>query len=131
MYWESQIAIIAVGNMVVTADKVRKQLKQKGYKVTLINARFVKPFDSNIIFKCQIDHKLIVTMEENVLTGGFCEMVSQFVMEHDYDVHVQNITLPDEYIEHGSVDILKCEAGIDADTVTDRIASFYSEINID
>ena len=131
MYWESQIAIIAVGNMVVTADKVRKQLKQKGYKVTLINARFVKPFDSNIIFKCQTDHKLIVTMEENVLTGGFGEMVSQFVMEHDYDVHVQNITLPDEYIEHGSVDILKCEAGIDADTVTDRIASFYSEINID
>lgn len=131
MYWESQIAIIAVGNMVVTADKVRKQLKQKGYNVTLINARFVKPFDSNMIFKCQIEHKLIVTMEENVLTGGFGEMVGQFVLEHDYDVHVQNITLPDEYIEHGSVDILKCEAGIDADTVTERIASFYKEISID
>lgn len=128
MYKESQIAIIAVGNMVKTADIVRKNLKKRGYNVTLINARFVKPFDTNIIFKCQNEHKLLVTMEENVLTGGFGEMVSQFVLEHNYDIHVQNITLPDDYIEHGSVDILKCEAGIDEDSVTDRIDSYYKEL---
>lgn len=128
MYKESQIAIIAVGNMVKTADIVRKNLKKRGYNVTLINARFVKPFDTNIIFKCQKEHKLLVTMEENVLTGGFGEMVSQFVLEHNYDIHVQNITLPDDYIEHGSVDILKCEAGIDEDSVTDRIDSYYKEL---
>lgn len=128
MYKESQIVIIAVGNMVKTADIVRKNLKKRGYNVTLINARFVKPFDTNIIFKCQKEHKLLVTMEENVLTGGFGEMVSQFVLEHNYDIHVQNITLPDDYIEHGSVDILKCEAGIDEDSVTDRIDSYYKEL---
>ena len=128
MYYEKDIALLAVGSMVETADIVRKNLKAQGYSVTLINARFVKPIDESAVFKCGREHNLIVTMEENVIYGGFGESVCQLVSDLQLPVRVLNISLPDDYIEHGSVDILRCEAGIDAETVTERIISFYENI---
>ena len=128
MYYEKDIALLAVGSMVETADIVRKNLKAQGYSVTLINARFVKPIDESAVFKCGREHNLIVTMEENVISGGFGESVCQLVSDLQLQVRVLNISLPDDYIEHGSVDILRCEAGIDAETVTERIISFYENI---
>ena len=101
---------------------------KQGYSVTLINARFVKPIDESAVFKCGREHNLIVTMEENVISGGFGESVCQLVSDLQLPVRVLNISLPDDYIEHGSVDILRCEAGIDAETVTERIISFYENI---
>ena len=128
MYWEKDIVILAVGNMVKTADIVRKRLKEAGYSVSLINARFVKPFDEMLIHKCSKEHTLLVTMEENVQTGGFGEGVCAFVNETQLDISVLNISLPDDYIEHGSVSILQAEAGIDADSVYERIVSFYGNM---
>lgn len=125
MYYEKDILLMAVGNIVAVADNVRNNLKQKGYNVSLINARFIKPLDESTIFKSSREHKLLVTMEENVISGGFGESVCQLVSELQLPIKVLNIALPDDYIEHGSVDILKCEAGIDAETVTERIISFY------
>lgn len=125
MYYEKDILLMAVGNMVAVAYNVRNNLKQKGYNVSLINARFIKPLDESIIFKSSREHKLLVTMEENVISGGFGESVCQLASELQLPIKVLNIALPDDYIEHGSVDILKCEAGIDAETVTERIISFY------
>ena len=95
-----------------------------------MNARFVKPFDESMIFKLCSDHQLIVTMEENVQTGGFGERVCQLVEELELDVNTLNISLPDDYIEHGSVDILKAETGIDAETVTERIVSVYENVKV-
>lgn len=128
MYWESEIVLFAAGNMVKTADIVRKNLKEKGYQVSLINARFLKPFDEMTIQKCAKHHRLLVTMEENVLKGGFGEGISCYVSECQLAVHVLNIALPDDYVEHGSVAILQAEAGIDAETVTERVVSFYENI---
>lgn len=128
MYWERDIAILAAGNMVKTADEVRRRLKKRGYQVTLINARFLKPFDDLTVYKCGKDHRLLVTMEENVLKGGFGEGISCYVSESQLPMHVLNIALPDDYVEHGSVAILQAEAGIDADSVTERIVSFYENI---
>lgn len=125
---EKEIALLAAGNMMMIAADVRKQLKAKGYHVSLINARFLKPIDESVIYRCAKEHKLLVTLEENVLSGGFGESVCRFVSESEMDMHVLNIALPDDYIEHGSVDILKAECGIDADSVTDRIISFYDDI---
>ena len=96
--------------------------------VSLINARFVKPFDEMLIHKCSKEHTLLVTMEENVQTGGFGEGVCAFVNETQLDISVLNISLPDDYIEHGSVSILQAEAGIDADSVYERIVSFYGNM---
>ncbi len=121
MYWESDIVLMAVGTMVSTAGKVREILKEKGYNVSLVNARFVKPIDEELIKNCAANHKLLVTMEENVQKGGFGEGVCQFVNDADIPLKVLNIALPDEYVEHGSVSILKAEARIDVDSVVARI----------
>lgn len=128
MYMEKDIALIAVGSMVETASEVRDMLKNKGYNVSLINARFVKPLDVNILHECSKKHSLIVTMEENVYTGGFGERVCHYKEEACLDVRVLNISLPDDYIEHGNVSTLKTEAGIDAASVYERIISFYENI---
>lgn len=121
IYEEEDIALFAIGSMVKTAVEVRKMLKEKGYSCSLINARFVKPIDEEAIDLIAKDHKLIVTLEENVLSGGYGEKVNDYIEKKRLNVNIINISLPDDYIEHGNVDILKKETGIDADTIVNRI----------
>lgn len=125
IYDEKEIALLAVGSMVKTAVEVRSRLRQMGYSCTLVNARFVKPFDEKMVLELAKEHKLLVTMEENVKSGGFGENVLEYISETRSDVKVMNVSLPDEYIEHGNVDILKAEAGIDAETIVKRIVAEY------
>ena len=121
LYKEQDIAIMAVGNMVKVAEEVREILKEQGRSCTLVNARFVKEFDKEMIWKLSKDHNLLVTMEENVTTGGFGEHVMDYVHSVHIDLEVKKIALPDMYIEHGNVNILYKETGIDAKTVAERI----------
>ena len=107
--------------MVKTGEEVRRELKNRGYSCSLINARFVKPIDEEIIDLIAKDHKLIVTLEENVLSGGYGEKVNDYILKKKLEVNVTNIGLPDDYIEHGNVEILKKETGIDAGTIVNRI----------
>ena len=129
IYEEEDIAIFAIGSMVKTAVEVRKILKDKGYACSLINARFVKPIDTDTIDLIAKDHRLIVTLEENVLSGGYGEKVNDYVARNHIDVAVSNVALPDDYIEHGNVDILKKETGIDADSIVNRIIADRISIN--
>ena len=128
MYWESDIVLMAVGTMVSTADTVRNILKDRGYNVSLVNARFVKPVDGELIKECAGKHRLLVTLEENVTKGGFGEGVCYYANEQGIDISVLNIALPDEYVEHGSVSILKAEAGIDVDSVVSKVENAYKNI---
>jgi len=121
IYEEEDIALFAIGSMVKTAVEVRDCLKERGFACSLINARFVKPIDEETIDLIAKDHKLIVTMEENVISGGFGEKVNDYVVRNRLDICVTTIGLPDDYIEHGNVDILKKEVGIDADSIVNRI----------
>lgn len=121
LYDEERIALVAVGSMVKTAHEVRQNLKWKGFECTLINARFVKPLDEGRLLELTKEHKLIVTLEENVLDGGFGEHVSEFYEEIGSDIQVLNIALPDAYVEHGNVEVLKQECGIDAETIEKKI----------
>lgn len=118
---DRQIALIAVGSMVKTALRVRSALAKKGYGCSIINARFVKPIDTEIIEEAQKNHELIVTMEENVASGGFGEKVRDYLGTVQSSVKLLNITIPDEYVEHGNVEILRKEVGIDAETIVDKI----------
>lgn len=118
---EKGVALLAVGSMVKVAETVRKRLKEAGVSSSLINARFVVPFDRECIKELSKKHTLIVTMEENVKSGGFGEHVNSFVLEEELPVDVINIAIPDCYVEHGNVELLKKEIGIDADTIYDRI----------
>lgn len=121
IYRECEIALFAVGSMVKTAEEVREKLKDKGYMVSLINARFVKPIDKDAVCEACIDHKLIVTMEENVACGGYGEKVLSCMKENVKDNDYLNISIPDAYIEHGNVSLLKKEIGLDADGIVERI----------
>lgn len=125
LYEEEDIAILAVGSMVKTAEQVRRKLKEIGYSCTLVNARFVKPVDTDIITELSKDHRLLVTMEENVQSGGYGEKVQDWIVQKKLQTAVLNISIPDEYVEHGNVDILYEEVGIDAESVTKRIIEKY------
>lgn len=115
------VAIMALGSMVATAVDVVEFLKKRGVNATLINARFAMPFDKAAIKSLTTDHNMLVTMEENVLSGGFGEHVTEYVKSHDLPLKVLNIALPDCYVEHGNVDLLKKELKVDAESVAERI----------
>lgn len=123
IYEEKGILLYAVGSMVKTAEEVRNILKEKGYDCSLTNARFVKPLDVDYIREACSTHDLIVTMEENVLSGGFGEHVSAAIEEAGLsgDVQIMHVGIPDTYVEHGSVDKLKEMIGIDAESISKRI----------
>jgi len=114
---ESDIALVAVGSMVETAVSVRERLKEKGFSVSLINARFVKPIDTDVIEEIAQNHRLIVPMEENVFSGGYCDKVISYVCQRKLPLTVLPIALPDQYVEHGNVQLLKKEVGIDAESI--------------
>ena len=84
IYHEKDIVLVAVGSMVKTALAVREALQLKGYACSIINARFVKPIDTEILNEAVKDHSLIVTMEENVASGGFGEKVREYLDESGY-----------------------------------------------
>ena len=128
IYKEKDIALLAVGSMVKTAEEVRSLLKEQGYNCTLINARFVKPIDEENIREMSQEHKLLVTMEENVINGGYGEKVRTFVDNSGLDSKVLNIAIPDEYVEHGNVDILKQEVGIDAVSIVKKVKKACAEL---
>ena len=125
LYEEEDIALFAVGSMVKVALNVREQLKEKGYSCSLTNARFVKPIDEEAINQACKEHKLIVTLEENVASGGYGEKVRAYVDSLNVSTRVLNVAIPDEYVEHGNVDLLKQEIGIDADSVVKKIVTAY------
>jgi 1-deoxy-D-xylulose-5-phosphate synthase len=125
IYRDSDILLFALGSMVKRAVDVRDNLIEMGYGCSLINARFAKPIDTDILLEAASSHKLIVTMEENVINGGMGEHVRRELSDLGCDVPVLNIAIPDAYVEHGNVEILSCEIGIDATTVTQRIRDRY------
>lgn len=121
IYKESEIALLAVGSMVSEAEKVRELLKAEGHSVSLINARFVKPVDEETVLEACSSHKLIVPMEENVACGGYGEKVLEIMSAHDCRNQVLRIALPDTYVEHGSVQLLKKQLRLDAEGIYERI----------
>ena len=121
IYEEENIALLAVGSMVSTGEHVREKLKEEGVSCTLANARFVKPFDKELVDRLAKNHRLSVTMEENVLQGGVGLPVTAYIHEHYPQVKVMNIALPDAYVEHGNVSVLRKGLGIDSDSIIQRL----------
>ena len=125
LYEEKDIALFALGSMVSTGEHVREKLKAKGHSCTLVNARFVKPLDTEMIDRLCENHKLIVTMEENVLRGGMGMCITKYIHDKYPGIRVIQIALPDAYVEHGNVTALREMLGIDSDSVIRRIESEY------
>nr|WP_289767257.1 1-deoxy-D-xylulose-5-phosphate synthase [uncultured Acetatifactor sp.] len=127
IYKEREIALLAVGSMVKTAETVRDMLKEKGHQVSLINARFVKPIDEEAVREACKNHDLIVTMEENMACGGFGEKVLAYMNENGLENRFLRIAILDEFVEHGNVELLKRQIGIDAESIVAKISREIGE----
>ena len=128
IFAEKDIALFSVGHMFEEAVKVRKRLKAEGLSCTLVNARFVKPLDTACIRSLSKDHKLIAVIEENVASGACSQRVLECAAADNLQVKVLPCALPDQYVEHGSVDVLRRETGIDAEALAGRIIKTYGEL---
>jgi 1-deoxy-D-xylulose-5-phosphate synthase len=117
----SKVALFALGSMVKTAEQVSEILKGKGIDPTVVNARFAKPVDIDAVRELSKGHELIVTLEENVSNGGFGEHTRELMAEHGIETELMTVAIDDEYVEHGNVELLKKEIGIDAETIANRI----------
>lgn len=125
IYDETDIALLAYGSMIPTALAVREELKELHYQCSLINARFAKPLDEELLLSLSADHKLLVTLEENVITGGFGQQVTQYLTDTGQPIKVLQIAIPDEFVEQGSVGRLREETGLDAASIVKRIIVEY------
>ena len=126
LYDENEIALIFVGSMMETAVKVRAHLRDIGYSCSLINARFVQPLDEGMLLRTVRSHRLIVTLEENVRNGGFGDHVLEYINDIGCGTRVINVALPNEFICHGSVEILQKETMIDPESICRRIIAEYA-----
>ena len=117
----SDVLLFAAGSMVETAVSVRNLLLPRGISCTVVNARFIRPFDTEMLTEQLPKHRLLVTMEENVKSGGFGEHVEAWVLENFPGYPVLPIAIPDQFVEQGNADLLKKEVGIDAQTVAGRV----------
>ena len=117
----NKIAVIGVGSMMEQALETCELLEKEGYSPTLINARFIKPLDVDMLEDITKNHELIVTMEENIASGGFGSAVTFWAGQLENPVRILPISLPDIYLEHGSVDQLKDRYGLTAEKMAKRI----------
>ena len=121
------IVLLSVGHMMETALQVSDSLRERGIQSTLVNSRFVKPVDEKLLEELSKSHTLYVTIEENVLAGGYGAQVLAYVEKKRLPVQVESFGIPDEYVEHGNIEVLRKEVMLDADTITERILSVYQK----
>lgn len=128
LYEEESIAVLFVGHMSELAESVRTELKDMGYSCSLVNARFIKPLDTEMIERLSREHRLLVTIEENVLSGGYGARVLEYVSKEKLPVHVCRIGLPDAFIEQGNIDLLRRENGLEKSAIVKKIIDEYAEM---
>ncbi len=124
---EREIAIFSVGHMMEEAYKVWEVLKSKGYSCSLINSRFVKPMDEEVLRRMAKTHKLFVTIEEGVEAGGYGERVSSYVFKEELPVKVLVNAIPDRYVEQGNIARLRKEILLDSDSMVEKIVNAYEK----
>jgi 1-deoxy-D-xylulose-5-phosphate synthase len=118
----SDAVIFAIGSMVATAFAAVQQLEQEGMRVALVNARFAKPLDKETILRFAQRVPRFVLVEENTVCGGFGAAVLELLAHEGIaDVQVKHLGVPDEFIEHGSVDILRRLAGLSAEHIVEAV----------
>ncbi len=127
IYEESGIALFAYGSMVRVAEDVRDIIKGEGVPCSLYNARFAKPLDTGLLSSLPDRHRLIVTMEENVASGGFGQQVERYLDGIGCDAALLQVAIPDRFVGQGSADRLSKELGLDAESVAGRVLAAFRD----
>lgn len=117
----SDIVILAVGAMVTESNQALKLLAEQGIKASLINARFVKPFDLEVLEQVRRKATVVVTVEENSRVGGFGERVGAYLLTNGYDGAFLPLGLPDRFVTHGNRDQLLREVELDPEGIAHQI----------
>lgn len=120
--------IFAIGSMVMPAIETAERLQAQGLEVGVVNARFAKPLDRDCLFAKAEGGKLIVTMEENILAGGFGSGVMEALMDEGHTNRVLRFGIPDAFVPHGDVAILKDELGLTPEKMSDKIAQILKRV---
>lgn len=121
-----KVLLFAIGTMFKNAIEVGKLMKEDLGQPTIVNARFAKPLDEEYLIKEANNYKCIVTMEDNVSTGGMGERVNNILYKNGFKGEIINISLPDEFVEHGSVGELQKSLGMDPESIYDKIKDALS-----
>ena len=100
-------------------------LQEGAYRVTVVNMRFVSPLDTDLLDEVAANHRVVVTLEENVQSGGFGEKVAAYYAERGWRVRLKNIALPNHYIEHGDPQVLREKYGLTEETIAEDVRVFY------
>jgi 1-deoxy-D-xylulose-5-phosphate synthase len=119
-------AIWALGNFVSVAEKIGDHLLSKyGLSITVTNARYVKPLDAKLLLSHSNSHEYIITLEDNVLAGGFGSAILEILDQHNVLIPVKRFGWPDQFIEHGnSVSDLRQNYGLDMGSILSGIEDF-------
>jgi 1-deoxy-D-xylulose-5-phosphate synthase len=124
----ADLAIIAIGSTVMPAVKAAGQLAAQGINTAVVNARFIKPLDADLILGQARATGRIITVEENSLQGGFGSAVLELLQDNNMSqTRVKRLGIPDHYIEQGSQARLRKDAGIDAEGITSAALAFMKQ----
>ena len=129
LYEGREVAILAVGSMVSTCKEVYDMLKCRGIEPTFVNARFVKPLDTELLDTLAKTHSLFVTVEENVKNGGFGEHVSAYMEACQPDVRVMNLAIWDRFVEQGKIESLRAKIGLSSVEIAETITATLEDKN--
>ena len=123
------LAILAIGSTVAQALEAAQELATKGVETTVINARFAKPLDSELITSVASRVKNLVTVEENTLSGGFGSSVIELLQKSGVgDIQVRSIGIPDEFVEQGAQAILRSQYGLDAKGIAQQALALFPNL---
>jgi 1-deoxy-D-xylulose-5-phosphate synthase len=122
------VALLAIGAMVATAERAADILAQDGIEATVVNARFVKPLDTDLIDEVLASAPVVITVEENAVAGGFGSGVNEYLVSQGYELSgVRNLGIPDRFIEHGKRDALLTEIGLTPEALAQTAVSLLKE----
>jgi 1-deoxy-D-xylulose-5-phosphate synthase len=116
------VAILAIGAVVTPALEAADKLAEQGIETTVVNARFAKPLDAELITGIAGRIKHLVTVEENAVSGGFGNSVVELLQQSGIsDVQIKTIGIPDEFVEQGSQAVLRAKYGLDAPGIAKQV----------
>jgi len=125
----SDVAILALGTMVYPAMEAAARLSEGGVECTVLNCRFAKPLDSDLIIQTAGKAKRWLTVEENALAGGFGSAVLQLLQESGiHDIQPVCLGIPDVFVEHGPPSLLRSRYGLDASGIVNKLLDAYPEL---
>lgn len=126
---EGDIAFLAVGTMVEKAKEAAAILKEEGIEAAVVNMRFIKPLDTELLGEMARTKRLLITAEENVLAGGFGSAVAEYLADHGIEVPLLRFGIPDRFIEQGTRRELLSLCGLQPDEMAERIRERLSQLD--